>query len=191
MQVISDNLMYSATCFYASQGGGSSGGLSGTFPSEPITADSENFFYYSNSVGTGRGLQDFFAYTGDVAYCVSDQGGYVIIDKDIDTVKEGQSVIVKFKEPTVIKTLQIKDTMGYWSICGTNASEAVEPFLQSGADYFESLGQGEVFIKPSANTVARELTDFSINSNGNAYQYYVFRSGDSRANTYEIALKTE
>ena len=193
MQVISDNLMYSATCFYASQGGGGSGGggLSGTFPSEPITADSDNFFYYSNSAGTGKSMDDFFAYDGDVAYLTTDKGGYKLLDKDVGYADiDGQAAIFKFKSPIVIKTVQHKDRTGYWSLYATDDIDAAKAAWAYDKDYVEGLGKGEYFIKNGESTW-EAFMDFPVNESNKAYKYYVFKPADSGTYTYEIALKTE
>lgn len=192
MQVISDNLMYSATCFYVSQGGGESGGgMSGTFPSEPITADSENFFYYSNSIGTGKSMDDFFAYDGDVAYLTTDKGGYKLLDKDVGYADiDGQAAIFKFKSPIVIKTVQHKDRTGFWSLYATDDIEAAKAAWSNSVDYVESLGKGEYFIK-SGDSTWDAFIDIPVNESNKAYKYYVFRPADSGTYTYEIALKTE
>ena len=161
------------------------------FPSEPITADSENFFYYSNSIGTGKSMDDFFAYDGDVAYLTTDKGGYKLLDKDIGYADiDGQAAIFKFKSPIVIKTVQHKDRTGFWSLYATDDVDAALVAWSSSVDYVESLGKGEYFIK-SGESTQESFKDFPVNENNNAYKYYVFRPGDSGTYTYEIALKTE
>lgn len=167
------------------------GGSSEVFPSEPITADSENFFYYSNSIGTGKSMDDFFAYDGDVAYLTTDKGGYKLLDKDVGYGDiDGQAAIFKFKSPIVIKTVQHKDGTGFWSLYATNDVDAANAAWLYDADYVEGLGKGEYFIKNGEST-NEEFMDFPVNESNKAYQYYVFRPGASTTYTYEIALKTE
>lgn len=173
----------------SSSGGG--GGMSGVFPSEPITADSENFFYYSNSIGTGKSMDDFFAYTGDVAYLTTDKGGYKLLDKDVGYAGiDGQAAIFKFKSPIVIKTVQHKDRTGFWSLYATDDIEAAKAAWSNSVDYVEGLGKGEYFIK-SGESTNEAFMDFPVNESNKAYKYYVFRPADSGVYTYEIALKTE
>ena len=184
MQVISDNLMYSATCFYASQGGGESGGgMSGVFPSEPITADSENYFWYQ-----GGETEQFMAYEGDVAYMGEYEDSYLVLDQDNYTMKNNTYIWIKFKEPTKIKTFSTKVGSTGWRLYATNVEGAFRNTIGNYHNWSEVDGK---FLVASGEETGGELKDFSVNPEGTAYQYYTFVTSGTWAYIYEIALKTE
>lgn len=185
MQVISDNLMYSATCFYASQGGGESGGgMSGVFPSKPITADSENFFAPHYDYDAQQG---FYAYEGDVAFLGSYEDSYMVLDKDENVSMANTNMWIKFKEPVTIKTISAKIGSTEWGVYGTND----EDLFKQSINYNQANSSYGTPLIASGEACGEAMTDFAVNPEGVAYKYYIFGTMYTWSNVYEIALKTE
>lgn len=187
MQVISDNLMYSATCFYASQGsgesggGGSSGGLSGTFPSEPITADSENCFLL------GAGTESFLAYKGDVAFLGDNENSWKALDKDEQTETMETKLWIKFKEPVAIKTFSANIGNNMWYLYATNDEELFKDTIANNRIVYND----SVALIEGGEHTQYKTVDYPVNAKGVAYKYYMFDGNRSNAFVKEIALKTE
>ena len=164
----------------SSSGGG--GGLSGVFPSEALTADSENFFCYYDGE-----TEQFMAYEGNVAFLGSYGDSYIIFDKDETTMLNNTSMWIKFKEPVTIKTISAKIGSTGWGVYGTNDEELFKQSIlynQANSDY------GTPLID-SGEACGEAMTDFAVNPEGVAYKYYIFGYLYSYSYIYELALKTE
>lgn len=154
------------------------------FPSEPITADSENYFYRTN------GTKDFLAYEGDVAYLGSYEYSYKVLDKD-DTVSiANTNMWIKFKDPIAIKTFSVKIGNIDWRVYATDDEEAFTSVVNTNNGTLSSFTTITTLID-NGEKCGEEMTDFPVNSEGVAYRYYIFAARKSSANVYEIALKTE
>lgn len=182
MQVISDNLMYSATCFYASQGGGESGGgMSGVFPDKKLTVN-DVVLYQSFDA-----MKNWLETPSDkVEYMVYDEGSLIALDKDVETFTTYFKIIWKFPEPVTLKSVEIKCANYMGRLYATNNVTACANAWDS---WTFSTDSGEILLKNHYGN--RTVEEVEINAT-NKYQYFYLSSNlNGSPDFYEIALKTE
>lgn len=182
MQVISDNLMYSATCFYATQEPGSGGGgMSGVFPDKPLTAADVSYY-------DGVGALDTWIKTPSdkVEYMLHSSGALAILDKDVETFTTYQKVIWKFPEPVSLKSVEIKCANYTGKLYGTNNTTACFNAWDSWSFSTES---GEILLENYSGS--RTTEEIEINAKDKYQYYYLAPNLSGSADFYEIALKTE
>lgn len=153
-----------------------------TYPSEPITADSKNFF----SKYDGE-MEQFLAYDGDVAYLGSYGNSYIVLDKNEDTMLNNTHIWIKFKEPVKAKTFSIKIGSTEWGLYATND----ETMFRNSILYNRVNSNYGTPLIDSGLADTSGMIDYPINDEGIAYKYYMFGYMYNFSDIYEIALKTE
>lgn len=176
------DILYAGGAKPNSSSGGGGGGLSGTFPSEPITADSENYFCTLNG-----DTEQFLSYKGDVAYLGTNEDSWKVLDKDESDRINYTKIWFKFKEPIAMKTLSINIYNNIWKLYATNDEDMLKNSIAN--DTIDS-NYGTALIESGSSTNG-QMADLPINKEGVAYKYYMFDSIRTNAMMCEIALKTE
>ena len=154
-----------------------------TFPSEPITADSENYFAPKSDYDK---QQAFMAYNGEVAYFGEYGDSYTVLDQDSATMLNNSYIWIKFNAPVVAKKLKLKHGGSGWRLYATNSKTAFESSFNY-TSYDEENGK----ILVDSGESATVTTEFDINTEAEAYQYYKFACSGTWSDFYEIALIAE
>lgn len=158
-----------------------SGGLSGAFPNEVITAESVNYFPLE------LGVESFLAYKGDVAFLGDNENSWKALDKDEQTETMETKLWIKFKEPVAIKTFSANIGNNMWYLYATNDEELFKDTIANNRIVYND---GVALIEGGEHTQYKTV-DYPVNSEGIAYKYYMFDGNRSNAFVKEIALKTE
>ena len=153
------------------------------FPREPITAESPNYFA---PIYDGEKQAAFLAYDGEVAYFGEYADSYTVLDKDSVTMLNNSYIWIKFNAPVVAKKIKLKHGSAGWRLYATNSKTAFEASFNY-TSYDEE--NGEILVE--SGEAAEVTTEFDINPEATAYQYYKFATAGTWSNFYEIALLAE